>query len=189
MGSFCLISPDRWLFAHHGDVADAKRRAADYLRVTGTYDGAEREIEEFVRQWALAQLLAAYGYPKEWIGERIIIEEPVKMGSSEKEADISIKNTTRRTFLYIETKKRGVSNEEFIEAERQLETYLASTNTATIGMITDGDRVKTLRLILMNSSISPTYPPLGSKVVFGPSSSGSCRWASTLRVAVPVCVS
>ncbi len=145
MGSFFLISPDRWQFAHHGDAADAKRRAADYLRVWGSYDGAEREIEEFVRQWALAQLLSAYGYPKEWIGERIIIEEPVKMGSSEKESDISIKNTTRRTFLYIETKKRGVSNEEFVEAERQLETYLASTHTATIGMITDGDRVKTLR--------------------------------------------
>jgi type I restriction enzyme M protein len=145
IGSFSLIPPDRWLFAHHGDVMDAKARAAEYLLVHGSYEGAEREIEEFVRQWALAQLLAGYGDPKHWVGERIIIEEPVKMGSTEKEADISIKNTTRRTFLYIETKKRGISNDEFVVAGRQLETYLASTHTATIGMITDGDRVRTLR--------------------------------------------
>ena len=67
------------------------------------------------------------------------------MGSTEKEADISLKNANRRTFLYVEVKKRGVSDEEFAEAERQLETYLASTHTATIGMVTDGDRTKTLR--------------------------------------------
>ena len=145
IGSFFLISPDRWQFAHHGDAADAKRRAADYLRVWGSYDGAEREIEEFVRQSALAQLLSAYGYPKEWIGERDYYRRTRKDGFQRERSDISIKNTTRRTFLYVETKKRGVSNEEFVEAERQLETYLASTHTATIGMITDGDRVKTLR--------------------------------------------
>lgn len=98
-----------------------------------------------MRQWVLAQLLKAYKYPPEWLGERIIIEEPVKMGSSEKEADVSIKNANRRTFLYVEAKKRGVTEEEFSEAERQLESYLASTHTATIGMVTDGDRIRTVR--------------------------------------------
>jgi hypothetical protein len=57
---------------------------------------------------------------RDWIGERIIIEEPVKMGSTEKEADISIKNANRRTFLYIEIKKRGLSAEGFTEAELKL---------------------------------------------------------------------
>lgn len=133
------------MFSTHGDVADAKRRAKEWHDRKGNYDGTEFVIEEFVRQWALTQLINAYRYPKDWLGERIIIEEPVKMGSTEKEADISIKNTNRRTFLYVETKKRGISEEEFKEAERQLETYLASTHTATIGLITDGDRVKTIR--------------------------------------------
>ncbi len=55
-----------------------------------TYEGAE--IEEFVRQWALKQLLDKYNYPREWLGEKLQIEEPVKIGSSEKEADIAIKN-------------------------------------------------------------------------------------------------
>jgi type I restriction enzyme M protein len=74
-----------------------------------------------------------------------VIEESVKMGSTVKAADVSIKNVNGRTFLYVETKKRGVTAEEFSEAERQLETYLASTHTATIGLLTDGDKVKTLR--------------------------------------------
>jgi type I restriction enzyme M protein len=145
IGDYYLIPPSDWLFPNHGDVVDAKRRAEQYFLTYSTYEGADFQIEEFVRQWALAQLLKAYHYPVDWIGERIIIEEPVKMGASVREADISIRNTTRRTFLYVEAKKRGISNDEYVEAERQLETYLASTYTATIGMVTDGDRVRTLR--------------------------------------------
>lgn len=145
IGAFDLIPPDEWLFQGHGDVIECKRRAEVYYVRHGTYAGAEWEIEEFVRQWVLRQLIEAYKYPPEWIGERIVIEEPVKMGTMEKQADVSIKNANRRTFLYVETKKRGVSHEEFGEAERQLESYLSSTHTATIGMVTDGDRVKTIK--------------------------------------------
>lgn len=145
LGDFRLIPPEEWLFAGHGDIMDAKRRAEEWRLAKGTLEGAEYAIEEFVRQWALRRLFEAYKYPQDWLGERIVIEEPVKMGSTEKEADISIKNANRRTFLYVETKRRGTSEDEFKEAERQLESYLASTHTATIGMITDGTRVRTLR--------------------------------------------
>ncbi|MGF6596265.1 type I restriction enzyme M protein [Paraburkholderia sp. GAS448] len=145
IGEFELIPPDQWLFPGHADVVGAMRRAEAWFQAHETYEGAERSIEEFVRQWALRRLLDAYRYPAEWIGERIVIDEPVRMGSTQKEADISIRNSSRRTFLYVGTKKRGVPNDEFKEAERQLETYLASTHTATIGLITDGDRVRTLR--------------------------------------------
>jgi len=113
ISNFFLIPPDLWLFSTHGDVGDGKRRAAEYLTVHGTYEGAEYQIEEFVRQWVISQLLISYKYPVAWIGERIIIEEPVKMGSTEKAADVSIKNVNRRTFLYVETKKRGISKDEF----------------------------------------------------------------------------
>lgn len=145
IGDFRLIPPSEWLFPNHGDVADAKRRADLWFAQHGTYSGAEKLIEEFVRQWALECLISKYGYPRQWLGERLIIEEPVKMGSTEKQADISIRNATRRTFLYVEVKTRGANDAEFKEAERQLETYLASTHTATIGLVTDGDRVRTLR--------------------------------------------
>lgn len=145
IGDFELIPPYDWLFPTHGDVVAGKVRAEAWREAHGTYDGAEYQNEEFVRQWALRQLLDAYDYPREWLGERIVIELPVKMGASEKEADIAIRNAERRPFLYVETKKRGVSDEEFREAERQLESYLASTHTATIGLVTDGDRVRALR--------------------------------------------
>ena len=145
IGKFFLIPPQNWLFPNHGDVLNAKREAEEYKQKNGSYEGAEFVIEEFVRQWALSQLFMAYNYPSEWLGERITIEEPVKMGSTEKEADISIKNSNRRAFLYIEAKRRNISDKEFSDAERQLESYLAATHTATIGMVTDGVRVKTIR--------------------------------------------
>ncbi len=170
MGDFVLIPPDDWLFPTHGDVLDAKQRAQAWLRDQGTYEGAEKDIEEFVRQWALRRLIEAYSYPREWLGERIIIEEPVKMGSTEKEADISIKNATRRTFLYVETKKKGISEQEFQEAQRQLETYLSSTHTATIGMITDGDRVRCLEKKVDPNDFRyiPDIPGYGQGIVIRP---------------------
>jgi type I restriction enzyme M protein len=99
IGGFKLISPSEWLFRSHGDVIDAKRRALEFEQRHGSLDGAERSIEEFVRQWMLRQLIEVFNYPSEWLGERIIIEESVKMGSTEKEADISIRNSNGRTFL------------------------------------------------------------------------------------------
>lgn len=145
IGTYFLVPPEEWLFSTHGDVLEAKRRAQQWFEAKKSYDGAEKVIEEFVRQWALRQLLDVYKYPKEWLGERIIIEEPVKMGSTEKEADISLRNQNRRTFLYLEAKVADIPDPEFREAERQLETYLASTHTATIGLVTDGKRVRCLR--------------------------------------------
>lgn len=166
IGQFFLIQPDDWLFSTHGDVLEAKRRAAEWFQAHGSHTGAEREIEEFVRQWALRQLIDQYGYPREWLGERIVIEEPVKMGSGEKEADISLKNANRRTFLYVEAKVTGISEIEFREAERQLESYLSSTHTATIGMVTDGDRVRCLRKKVDPNDFEyiPDIPAYGASV-------------------------
>lgn len=145
IGTYYLIPPEEWLFPGHGDVLDGVRRAQEYWASRGTYEGADVVIEEFVRQWALRRLIEEYGYPAAWIGERVLIEVPVKMGSSSKEADIAIHNAQGRPFLYVEAKNAGVSDEEFKSAEQQLESYLASTHTATIGMVTDGRRTKVIR--------------------------------------------
>jgi type I restriction enzyme M protein len=59
VGNFFLVPPEAWLFPTHGDVAEAKRRAEEYRHQKGYYDGAEFVIEEFVRQWVLAQLVDA----------------------------------------------------------------------------------------------------------------------------------
>ena len=161
--AFVFIHPKDWLFQTHGDVMAARVRAEEYEKTHGCLDGAEYQIEEFVRQWVLQQLLDVYNYPKEWLGEQIIIEEPVKMGASYKEADISLKNKAGRTFLYVETKKQGINEAEFREAESQLETYLSSTHTATIGMVTDGDRVRCIRKKIDPNDFDyiPDIPPFG----------------------------
>lgn len=135
---FYRIPPDEWLFQDHPDVIAARRK------VDTDPNATEKNIEEYVRQWVLRELIETYGYPKEWMGERLIIEEPVKMGSSTKEADISIKNSGRKTYLYVETKNSGVTQAEFDEARGQLESYLAATHTATIGMVTDGKRIQVI---------------------------------------------
>jgi len=145
IGTYFLIEPQNWLFSSHGDVREARRRAELWFDRYGNYEGAEQEIEEFVRQWALRQLIDAYQYPIEWLGEKIQIEEPVKMGSTEKQCDIAIKNDNRRVFLYVEAKKGNIPPVEFEEAQKQLESYLAATHTATIGMVTNGTKVRCVR--------------------------------------------
>lgn len=93
----------------------------------------------------LSELIKSYKYPKSWLGEKIIVEETVQVASTEKESDISIKNDRGRTYIFIETKAASVTGSEFEKAERQLETYLSATHTATIGLLTNGLTTKIIR--------------------------------------------
>lgn len=129
---FYKVAPNEWYFQDNSDVVEAKRKAL------ANPDADETTIEEYVRQWVLHELVETYNYPKDWFGERIVIEEAVRMGSSYKQADISIKNANHKTFLYIETKNASSIKQDFEGAREQLESYLASTHTATIGMVTNG---------------------------------------------------
>ncbi len=167
---FFVIHPNEWLFETHRDVLYAKERATEWLAQHDTYEGAANEIEEFVRQWVLRQLIDEYRYPQEWVGERITIEESVKMGSAEKEADISLKNASHRVFLYVEAKKKGISEKDFLEAERQLESYLSSTHTATIGMLTDGERIRCIRKKIDPNDFEyiPDLPDYGTDIAAKP---------------------
>jgi type I restriction enzyme M protein len=153
------IDPKDWMFKTHGDVAAA------YARANGEPDKTEVQIEEYVRQWVLRELVKSYGYPMEWIGERIIIEEVVPVASTDKESDISIKNDRGRTFIYVEAKAANVTGGDFERAERQLETYLSSTHTATIGMLTNGITTKVIRKKVNPNDFEyiPDIPEHGSK--------------------------
>lgn len=135
---FYRIPPEDWLLTTNADVATAQRKAIENPQMD------ERDIEEYVRQWVLRELIKTYGYPKEWLGERIIVEETVQMATMLKQADISIKNDRHKTFLYIETKKSGITPQEFESAEHQLMGYLSSTHTATVGMVTNSKMTRCL---------------------------------------------
>ena len=134
---FYRIQPENWVLTTNADVGAAQKRAMENPELD------EKNIEEYIRQWVLQELIDTYSYPKEWLGERIIVEETVQMGTMKKEADISIKNERGKTYLYVETKSLGISDTEFLSAERQLEGYLSSTHTATIGIVTDGSPART----------------------------------------------
>jgi type I restriction enzyme M protein len=135
---FYKINPNEWILTSNPDIAFAKKKALENPKLD------ENDIEEYVRQWVLRELIETYSYPEEWLGERIVVEETVQMATMEKQADISIKNERHKTFLFIETKNSGISKPEFDKAEKQLMGYLSSTHTATVGMITDGKVVKCL---------------------------------------------
>ena len=139
LSPFYLVPPQEWLLIANADVAAAQRRAVSEPA------RSEIEIEEYIRQWLLKELITSYGYPKDWLGEKIVVEETVQVATAEKQADISIKNDRGRTYIYLETKNAGVSDSDFLKAERQLETYLSSTHTATIGCLTNGTVTKFIR--------------------------------------------
>jgi type I restriction enzyme M protein len=139
LNPFYLIVPSDWLFTSNADVSFAQKRALNEPEKN------EQQIEEYVRQWILKELIESYGYPREWLGEKIVIEETVPVATADKQADVSIKNDRGRTYIYIETKSASVSSADFERAERQLETYLSSTHTATIGMLTNGLTTKVIR--------------------------------------------
>jgi type I restriction enzyme M protein len=136
---FYRISPDEWLLTANPDVSAARERARANPAAT------EEQIEEYVRQWVLRELLETYHYPRDWLGERIVVEETVQVASSEKQADISIKNDRGRTYIYVETKSSSAGASDFEKAQRQLETYLSATHTATIGLLTNATQVRVLR--------------------------------------------
>src|ERR1039458_5283373 len=83
-----------------------------------------------------------------------------------------IKNQTSRSRMtapehsfYVETKAANVTGGDFDRAERQLETYLSSTHTATIGMLTNGITTKVIRKKVNPNDFEyiPDIPEHGSK--------------------------
>jgi len=135
---FYKIEPQHWLLANNPDVASAQSKAIANPGMD------ERHIEEYVRQWLLRELIDTYGYPADWLGERIVVEETVQMATMFKQADISIKNERHKTFLFIESKKADITKAEFDLAEGQLMGYLSSTHTATVGLVSNGRTTRCL---------------------------------------------
>ena len=116
--------------------------------------------EEKVRQWILHELVKIYNYPKEWMGNRILIEWPVQMGSAVKSCDIAILNAEGEPFILIETKQELVSD----QGKEQLRSYLAATYTANIGMWSNGRLVQCYRKMrdpnrVINEPDIPLYEP------------------------------
>jgi len=123
--------------------------------------GLKGKPEELVRQWVLKELIDTYKYPKEWFGDRILIEYPVHMGRDVKRCDIAILNVEREPFILIEVKQILVKD----QGKDQLRSYLAATYTANIGFWTNGKKVACYRKMrdpnrVINEPDIPEFSPL-----------------------------
>jgi type I restriction enzyme M protein len=166
------IDPLEWLLTSNADVSAAQRRAVAHPNL------GEIEIEEYVRQWLLRELIASYSYPAEWLGERIIVEETVPVATADKESDVSIKNDRGRTFIFLETKNAGCAEAEMQRAERQLETYLSATHTATVGLLTNGTVTRVIR-----KKVNPNdFEYIADIPHYGASERGRSRLARDLAI-------
>lgn len=138
LNAFSLIPPSSWLFQEVGLIAGRAIIANEYRKTNKSLKKAEYTIEEFIRQWAIQQLITTYDYPEDWLGKLIVVEDVIHIGSGRYRADIAVKNRTGDTIILIETKSASCTASDFRHAEQQLKSYLSATHSAIFGMLTNG---------------------------------------------------
>lgn len=162
---FYMVHPNEWLCTGNGYVAAERRKALENPELN------EYDIEEYVRQWVLKELIETYGYPKEWFSDdgtsgRVYLEWEVAMGVEYKRADIALLNEWRRPFLFIETKNRSVDIFKRPAPNKpsgveQVQSYTAVTLEANVCVATNGDQFYAGRI-----QVDPTqfvnYPDIPS---------------------------
>lgn len=162
---FYLVDPKDWLCQEHNYVS------AEYKKAVSESSSNEYNIEEYVRQWVLRELIETYGYPVDWFKEegvsgRIYLEWPVAIGSTTVFADIALLNEWGRPFLFIETKNRSVDiykrpSPNKSSAVEQVQSYTSVVLEANVCIATNGEDVYCGRI-----QVDPTqyvnYPDIPS---------------------------
>jgi type I restriction enzyme M protein len=115
LSSYYDIPPAEWLFP------------AGFKRGRRTAD-----TREPVRQWLLKELFSVYGYPQEWLDERIIFYHPK---GEEEIFGFSFLTKNKLPFLMaLVTMPRDAPD------EREIKNALLNQNTAGLGIITNGSK-------------------------------------------------
>lgn len=128
---FYEIPPNEWLLLDHPYVQAQYRKAIDNPRAN---------LEEYVRQWVLKELITTYNYPEEWLGTRIQIEYSVMVNTTTtNHPDIAILNEKSHPYLFIECKRQNESLEGPNKALEQLQSSLSVTYTSNVGLATNGN--------------------------------------------------
>ncbi|MCI7353997.1 MAG: N-6 DNA methylase [[Actinobacillus] rossii] len=111
-------------YLQQGEINQIIRFNEERSRITYIAQDKSRNFgnpEEQVQAEIYCQLILKYGYP----AERVKCFVPVKMGSSEKEADIVVyeDDGCLKPFILVECKKQDVSEAEFTQAIEQAYSY------------------------------------------------------------------
>jgi len=121
MKDFYRIEPEKWLFLDNRKVKSYQEQALK---------NRESNLEEYVRQWVIKELIDSYNYPI----EQIDVEYPVRVGADTRFADVIIYNKTGKPYIYVETKGYKV-----LDDSRQVKSYVAAEITCLFGMWTNGE--------------------------------------------------
>lgn len=132
INGFELISPDKWRFLNNAEVEQAAQRAAEFHKRNFHFDNLEYHIEEYLRQWGLAQLIERYGYPENWLW---------LSNASKRNANIVIKDESNRSLALVAARYFGESDLDFEQAGHELQSDLEDIETVRFGIVTDGRRI------------------------------------------------
>lgn len=121
MRDYYRIEPEEWLFLENKKVKNYQTQAIK---------NRKSNLEEYVRQWVIKELIDEYKYPI----EQLDVEYPVRVGADTKFADVVIYNKTGKPFIYVETKAYKV-----IDDSRQVKSYVAAEITCLFGVWTNGE--------------------------------------------------
>jgi type I restriction enzyme M protein len=140
---FYKINPSEWLCTGHNYVS-AERKKAVQNPTSNEYN-----LEEYIRQWMLRELIDTYNYPEEWFSDdgvsgRVYLEWPVAVGTTTVFADIALLNEWGRPFLFIETKNRSVDiykrpSPNKPSAVEQVQSYTSVILEANVCIASNGD--------------------------------------------------
>lgn len=100
----------------------AQGRCVVYLQVGVVKKQPIGRPEEWVRLMAYLQLILRNDYPP----ERVVIEFPIKMGSSYRYADIVVfaDNDRTKPFIVVECKREGITPKNLQEGVKQGQSYM-----------------------------------------------------------------
>tara|TARA_B100000925_G_scaffold227759_1_gene176267 strand:- start:23 stop:406 length:384 start_codon:yes stop_codon:yes gene_type:complete len=121
MRDYYRIEPEEWLFLENKKVKNYQTQAIK---------NRKSNLEEYVRQWVIKELIDEYKYPI----EQLDVESTVRVGADTKFADVVIYNKAGKPFIYVETKAYKV-----IDDSRQVKSYVAAEITCLFGVWTNGE--------------------------------------------------
>lgn len=138
--AFEFITPDKWHFTHRAKVQLAVQKAKEFAAKNFQFENLEHQIDEYLRQWALRELIETYGYPE----THIAVDELLKTADSSKIVGIAIKNEKKEIVALVLTGYFGETDFDFENACHKLQSDLDSVGSAFFGMVTDGRRIACL---------------------------------------------
>lgn len=138
--AFEFLPLEQWRFTHRAKIQLARQKAKDVAAKDFQFENLQYQIDEYLRQWILRELIETYHYPEEYLA----VDELAKTAESSKIVPVAIKNGKGEIVALVSTGYFGETDLDFENACHKLQNDLDTINTAFFGMVTDGKRLSCL---------------------------------------------